>query len=73
MLFLACRNNLKANKAVMEIKNLTGNSNIESLEMDLGSFQSIREAVKCIKDRNIKIDFLINNAGRKILLSFHFF
>lgn len=61
--FLLCKSADKGNAAAKEIRDKTGNSNVESLTMDLLSLQSIQKATSDIKNRLDNIHVLINNAG----------
>lgn len=62
-LFLLCRNEEKAKRAVAEIREKTGNSLVDYILMDLLSFQSVRKAAEELKSRTDHLDVLINNAG----------
>ena len=53
----------KAENAVKEIKEKTPNANITVLKLDLSSLTSVRQFVKSVKEKESKIDILINNAG----------
>eukprot|EP01117_Protostelium_nocturnum_P016046 TRINITY_DN6280_c0_g1_i2.p1 TRINITY_DN6280_c0_g1~~TRINITY_DN6280_c0_g1_i2.p1 ORF type:complete len:290 (+),score=69.22 TRINITY_DN6280_c0_g1_i2:22-870(+) len=61
--FLACRDAEKTAKAMENIKKESGNSNIESIPLDLSSLQSVREFADKFKEKNLPLDILINNAG----------
>lgn len=52
-----------ADKTVEDIKKKTGNPNVESKLIDLGSFKSIRTFADDICQKEEKIDILCNNAG----------
>lgn len=60
---LACRNEENALKAKSKIVSLTKHKNVEYIHLDLASFESIRSFVDVIKNKNLQIDCLINNAG----------
>ena len=62
-LFLLCRNEQKAQKAVADIKEKTGNQSVEYILMDLLSFKSVRKAAEELKAKTNQLDVLINNAG----------
>ena len=62
-IILACRDLEKASVAKDEIIKVSGNENIEVLELDTSSLESVRNFVKTIENKNIKIYGLINNAG----------
>jgi NAD(P)-dependent dehydrogenase (short-subunit alcohol dehydrogenase family) len=57
------RNEEKVKRAVEDIVRKTGNNRIEYILCDLSSFKSIRRAAKEFKERNGRLDVLINNAG----------
>ncbi|XP_046848278.1 retinol dehydrogenase 13-like [Xenia sp. Carnegie-2017] len=60
---LACRNLQKANKAMSDIIEKTGNKNIVAKRFDLASLASVREFAKDIIQNEDRLDVLINNAG----------
>lgn len=60
---IACRSRERGLKAVEEIKQASGNSNVELLIVDLASQRSVRNAVEEFKKRFNRLDVLINNAG----------
>ena len=60
---LACRNMEKAEAAKAEIIADTKNENIETIQMDTSSLDSVREAAKKIVDSGETIYALVNNAG----------
>ncbi|MEM6800383.1 MAG: SDR family oxidoreductase [Bacteroidota bacterium] len=62
-LYLHGRNALKGEKVVEEIKKDSGNSNIELLLADLGDLAAVRELANSFKQKETKLDILINNAG----------
>lgn len=62
-LILACRNLESGTKVAEEIKSETGNQSVAVLPLDLSSFQSIKSFADTIKEKEDKIDVLINNAG----------
>lgn len=62
-ILMACRNIEFGKKAAYEILRETGNKNIEVKALDLASFGSIREFISFIRNDNINIEALINNAG----------
>lgn len=61
--FLAGRDVPKANAVVEELKKETGNNNITPLELDLGSFASVRSSAEKFNKLNIPLHYLILNAG----------
>ncbi|MBL4634619.1 MAG: SDR family oxidoreductase [Kofleriaceae bacterium] len=60
--FLACRNEAKAQLVVEEIIRETG-SLVEFLPLDLGDLQSVRACVKEFESHNLPLHILVNNAG----------
>ena len=60
---LACRNLEKANIAKEEIIKVSGNENIEVLELDTSSLESVRNFISEFKKLDTKVYGLINNAG----------
>ncbi len=60
---VAGRDGAKADAAVAEIKQATGNDKVEAFVCDLGNQAQLREAGKEARERFEKIDLLINNAG----------
>lgn len=61
---IACRDLLKANEAIKNIKLETNESaSLVALELDLESFESIRAFCQVIKNEYPQFDCLINNAG----------
>jgi NAD(P)-dependent dehydrogenase (short-subunit alcohol dehydrogenase family) len=62
-IIMACRNLVKSIPVCEEIKRETQNPNIEVMELDLGSFESIRSFVANFNHRYGRVNVLINNAG----------
>jgi len=60
---LACRSKERGSKAVKDIIKASGNKQIELMELDLSSFQSVRDFAKEASRTLEKIDILVNNAG----------
>lgn len=60
---IGCRNKERGLEAVAEIKEASGNSNVDLLLIDLASQKSVREAAAEFKKRYSRLDVLINNAG----------
>jgi len=60
---LACRTQAKTEPVIDEIKRVTGNPNIEYVQLDLADLTSVRACAKALLDRNIPIHGLINNGG----------
>ena len=57
------RNETKVVSVVNEIKNTTGNKNIEGFVADLSSLDEVRKLASDILEKHDKLDVLINNAG----------
>ncbi len=60
---LASRSAEKTRRATDEITRDTGNQQVEFLELDLASFASVRRAAGQLRERDLPIHVLINNAG----------
>jgi NAD(P)-dependent dehydrogenase (short-subunit alcohol dehydrogenase family) len=61
---LACRNQSRAQSAVEEIRAETGDStDIEIVNLDLASLDSVRSAADVVRSRQTRLDLLVNNAG----------
>jgi len=65
-LILACRDQKKARNAVNELRSESGNTNIQSLELDLASFDSIHNFTSQLLEITQVIDVLACNAGIQI-------
>jgi len=63
--YLACRSVTRAQHAVDDIVNQTGISRnqLPIMQLDLASFKSIRSFASSFREREKKLDILINNAG----------
>ncbi len=61
--FIASRNQQASKKAVETIIQQTGNKAISALELDLGSFKSVRDFAKEIIKKNIIFNALVCNAA----------
>ena len=66
--FMACRTVSKGETAKREICESLGlpterNKQLEVMELDLSSLKSVETFAKRFNDKNVKIDYLINNAG----------
>ena len=62
-MILACRDRNRAEEALKDICQLSGNNNVEIELVDLASLKSVRECAKRLRERLTKLDVLINNAG----------
>lgn len=60
---LACRNSLKAEKAVQKIIKKSGNQQVDYQLIDLSDLDSVKDFAKNIHSKIDKLDILINNAG----------
>lgn len=60
---LACRNSEKGEKAVVEVQAKSGNQNVVFRQLDLASFESIRQFASKVLQEEPRIDILINNSG----------
>lgn len=62
-MILACRDMTRARIAADEIRQMSGNGNVEVKKLDLASLQSVRDFAKDIQENEERLDILINNAG----------
>lgn len=60
---IACRDMEKANAAVKDIIESSGNENVVCMKLDLSDSKSIREFAEAINKDEPKLNILINNAG----------
>ncbi|KAI8489991.1 PREDICTED: retinol dehydrogenase 14-like [Branchiostoma belcheri] len=60
---LACRNETRAEAAVAQIVQETGNENVMTLKLDLASLSSVREFSQKVTEGEDRLDILVNNAG----------
>ncbi|CDQ42667.1 SDR family NAD(P)-dependent oxidoreductase [Mycolicibacterium neoaurum] len=60
---IAVRDTAKGDQAAAKIRAATPKADLQVLELDLGSLQSVRTAAERIKTDHPRIDLLINNAG----------
>ena len=60
---MACRDIGKADQAVKEIIESTGNKDVEVYKLDLASLKSVRECAEEVNKKEQRLDVLINNAG----------
>lgn len=61
--YLACRSTKKATEAMARIRTEVPDADLHFLEIDLGSFESIRRAAAEYREREDSLHMLINNAG----------
>jgi retinol dehydrogenase 14 len=62
-IIMACRSELRANEALAKARQVTGEGEVEILELDLMDFTSIREFVNKVKERFPNFHCFICNAG----------
>ena len=62
-IIMCCRDMTKAKIAKDEIQSETGNKNLEILHLDLASLKSVRKCAEVLLQKDIPINYLINNAG----------
>ncbi|XP_072044713.1 retinol dehydrogenase 11-like [Amphiura filiformis] len=60
---LACRNKDKGIQAQQEIIQVTNNHEVQFMQLNLASFQSIRRFAEEIDNNEDRLDVLVNNAG----------
>ena len=61
--FLGCRNTCAGNKAVDKIIRETGNEKVTAYNIDLASFDSIKQFADIFNKSDRQLDILVNNAG----------
>ena len=66
---ICCRDMTKAEAAAKDIRKDSGNDLVEVAQLDLASLKSIRKCAENLLEKEDKIDYLINNAG-KVFFSF---
>jgi retinol dehydrogenase-12 len=59
----ACRNKEKTLSVIEAIQNETGNQNLEFMEIDLMSLQSVQKFITEYKNKHNRLHILMNNAG----------
>ena len=62
-IIIGCRDLIKAEDAVNDIKNNNPNAVIKAVHLDLSSLASVRQFAQTISEQESKVDILINNAG----------
>jgi len=60
---MACRSVERANPVMEHIKTVTGNNQVEVMELDLSSIQSVRTFASEFKSRGLALNILLLNAG----------
>jgi len=63
IIHIGCRDQKRGKEAEESLRKETGNNEIHFLELDLGSFESVRKAVSTYLEKKIPLHILINNAG----------
>jgi len=61
--FLTSRTLAKGRPVVEEIREQTGNSNVECLALELGEFESVQQCAEDFLARDLPLHVLVNNAG----------
>ena len=64
---LACRSEERGKTALADVKKRSGSNNVVFVQLDLGSFDSVRTFAAKILEDEPRIDILINNAGVMML------
>ncbi|KAI5212116.1 hypothetical protein AUEXF2481DRAFT_61091 [Aureobasidium subglaciale EXF-2481] len=62
-IYLAARTESKARSAIEEIKSQVPNAKVEFLSLDLTDFESVKAAADTFKEKEQRLDILLNNAG----------
>jgi NAD(P)-dependent dehydrogenase (short-subunit alcohol dehydrogenase family) len=60
---LACRSRERAEGAAKEVKEETGNTDVEFIELDLASLGSVRSCAEKFLARDLPLHIIVNNAG----------
>ncbi|MFW6269885.1 MAG: SDR family NAD(P)-dependent oxidoreductase, partial [Bacillota bacterium] len=60
---MLCRNKERGEKALQEVRSLSGNNNVQLMLCDLASIKSIKDFTLKFKKSFQRLDVLINNAG----------
>ena len=61
--YVAARTPSRAQGAIDEIKSVVPKADIHFLQLDLQSFQSVKDAAASFKSQEKRLDILVNNAG----------
>ncbi len=62
-LFISCRNAASSQAAQRQIRTDSGNPQVETLQMDLADFASVRACARTFLARGLPLHLLVNNAG----------
>ena len=65
-MIICCRDITRAENAAKDIRSVSGSDLVEVSQLDLASFKSIRKCAESLLEKEDKIDFLINNAGKMV-------
>ena len=60
---MCSRNQKKAEEAIKDIIEKSGNNNVHFCLLDLASLKSVRKCAESLMESEGKIDYLVNNAG----------
>ena len=60
---MVCRDKLRGEAALREVKELSGNETVELMICDLASLSSVKNFCDLFKNKYDKLDILVNNAG----------
>ena len=60
---MACRNMEKASPIFEDVKYITSNRDMRLFELDLSSFESIKNFVRQVDEKGYNVRALVNNAG----------
>ena len=66
VVFLASRNQQTSKLAIKRIKAVTPEAIVESIPLDLASFESVRQCVSAFQSKGSPLHVLINNAGGSV-------
>jgi NAD(P)-dependent dehydrogenase (short-subunit alcohol dehydrogenase family) len=66
IVFLASRNQEASTLAISKIHGVTPTAKVESIPLDLSSFDSVRQCVSMFQTKGVPLHLLINNAGGSV-------
>ena len=66
---ICCRSLERAEAALEDIKKDSGSQLVENVQLDLASLKSVRKCAETILEKEEKVDYLINNAGKSNVLT----
>ena len=61
--FITCRTHAKGKPVVDELRQRSGNANVECLALELGDFESVRRCAREFLELDLPLHLLVNNAG----------